>query len=92
VIINAGKVRYAWVTLAPLSFVATTTLTAGWQSLTDNFWPQHNFQGYLNSTLTAIMMSCVFIILANSMWKWYSVVWGSKMVTPAPQPGISADY
>jgi carbon starvation protein len=28
-IINAGKVRYAWVTLLPMLFVATTTLTPG---------------------------------------------------------------
>src|SRR5262249_22743700 len=30
VIINSGRARYAWITLLPLSFVATTTLTAGW--------------------------------------------------------------
>lgn len=87
VIINAGKVRYAWVTITPLVFVATTTLTAGWQSIRDNFWPRHDFQGYLNSALTVIMMSCVFIILANSVWKWYSVVWRSRMVTAEPVVG-----
>jgi carbon starvation protein len=85
VIINSGKVRYAWVTITPLAFVATTTLTAGWLSIRDNFWPRHDFQGYLNSALTAIMMSCVFIILANSIWKWYSVVWRSKIVAPEPE-------
>jgi carbon starvation protein len=85
VIINAGRVRYAWATVLPLSFVATTTLTAGWLSIRDNFWPQHNFQGYLNSVLTMIMMSCVFIILINSAWKWYSVVWGKKAIAAEPQ-------
>ena len=29
VIINTGRARYAWVTLVPLAFVATTTLTRG---------------------------------------------------------------
>ena len=29
IIINIGRARYAWVTLAPLCFVAITTLTAG---------------------------------------------------------------
>jgi carbon starvation protein len=85
VIINAGRVRYAWATVLPLSFVATTTLTAGWLSIRDNFWSQHNFQGYLNSVLTMIMMSCVFIILINSAWKWYSVVWGKKAIAAEPQ-------
>ena len=40
VIINMGKARYSWVTIAPLSFVATTTLVAGWESIRDIFWPQ----------------------------------------------------
>jgi carbon starvation protein len=91
VIINMGKVRYAWVTLAPLSFVATSTLTAGWMSIRDNFWPRRDFQGYLNSTLTAIMMSCVLIILASSAWTWYSVVWRGKVITPAPQVETGRD-
>ena len=39
VIINAGRARYAWVTLLPLSFVAVTTLTAGALSVRDNFYP-----------------------------------------------------
>ncbi len=33
VIINMGKARYAWITVIPMVFVATTTLTAGWQSI-----------------------------------------------------------
>jgi len=37
VIIKSGKARYAWVTILPLSFVAVTTLTAGWLTITDNF-------------------------------------------------------
>src|SRR5216117_1849430 len=39
IIINSGKAKYSWVTLLPLSFVATTTLVAGWESITDIFWP-----------------------------------------------------
>src|SRR5213075_1064111 len=38
VTINLGKARYCWVTIAPLSFVATTTLVAGYQSIRDIFW------------------------------------------------------
>jgi carbon starvation protein len=74
VIINSGRARYAWVTLLPLSFVATTTLTAGWKSIGDNFLPQQNFQGYLNSVLTAIMMTSLVIVIVASAWKWYSVI------------------
>src|SRR5205807_6089227 len=39
VIINAGRARYAWVTLAPLSFVASMTLWSGWLNIRDNFLP-----------------------------------------------------
>jgi carbon starvation protein len=83
IIINTGKARYAWVTLVPLSFVATTTLTAGVLSVRDNFWPMavgpnpaRHFQGYLNTTLTVVMMVCVVVILANAIWKWTQVLRG----------------
>ena len=74
VIIGMGRAKYAWVTIVPLTFVTTTTLTAGWLNITDNFLPLAQkgaaFQGYLNATLTAIMMCCVGVILVNSVWKW----------------------
>ena len=37
-LINIGKIRYAWVTLLPLTWVATTTLTAGYLSVTGPYW------------------------------------------------------
>jgi carbon starvation protein len=33
VIIRSGKARYAWVTLAPLAWLGTVTMTAGWQKV-----------------------------------------------------------
>ena len=90
IIINIGRARYAWVTLVPLAFVATTTLTAGVLSVRDNFWPMaigpdpaRHFQGYLNTTLTVVMMVCVVVILANAAWKWMQVLRGRVEVAQA---------
>jgi carbon starvation protein len=33
ILIKTGKARFAWVTLAPLAWVLTVTLTAGWQKV-----------------------------------------------------------
>jgi carbon starvation protein len=96
VIINSGKARYAWVTLMPLSFVATTTLTAGWQSVTNNFFPLTKnpataFQGWLDSVLTIIMMVCVSIVLVDSLRKWKSVVWPKAPAISGGQRALAAE-
>ena len=75
VLINQGKAKYIWVTMLPLSFVATTTLAAGWRSIVDNFWketfnPQTAFRGYMNTALTALVMSFLLIVLGDSIIRW----------------------
>jgi carbon starvation protein len=89
IIINMGKVRYAWVTFVPLSFVSITTLTAGVLSIRDNFWPMaigpnaaQHFQGYLNTALTVIMMVSVVVILTNAAWRWMQVLRGRIAIIP----------
>ena len=76
VLVNEGKSRYAWTTLAPLAFVGTTTLTAGVLSIRDNFFPltakpETAFKGWLNSGLTVVMMACVLIVLAEALPRWF---------------------
>jgi carbon starvation protein len=85
VLINAGRGRYLWVTLGPLCFVAITTLSAGFLSVRDSFWPmatgarpELRFQGYMNSSLTVIMMACVGIILIAAIRKW---TWARSTIT-----------
>ena len=78
IIINSGKTKYIWVTLLPLSFVATTTLVAGWESITDIFWPlaqkpETAVQGYINTFLTATIMVAAVIILADSIRRWFGL-------------------
>jgi carbon starvation protein len=78
-LMNSGRERYAWVTIVPMLFVATTTLTAGWLNITDNFWPltskpEMAAQGYVNSVLTAIMMVCAVVVLFEAAKRWYRVL------------------
>jgi carbon starvation protein len=83
IILNIGRARYAWVTFLPLCFVATTTITAGYMSVRDSFWPMAvgdnpalQVQGYVNTICTVIMMICVIIILAASARRWLRVLTG----------------
>ncbi|GDX78893.1 carbon starvation protein A [Deltaproteobacteria bacterium] len=69
VIVNSGRARYAWVTAAPLCFVAVTTLTAGYQSAIHTYLPMKNFQGYLDAGLIFAMMTCVVIVATDTAFR-----------------------
>src|ERR1041385_582956 len=91
VIINMGKARYAWVTIAPLAFVGTTTLVAGYQSIRDIFWPQAqnpltSTQGYINTSLTALIMTAAVIVIADSLRNW---IGGRKRPQPTTEAAIA---
>jgi carbon starvation protein len=75
IIMNSGKAKYAWVTLVPLAFVSTTTLVAGFKSITDIFWPltqnqETSTQGFINTGLTAIIMLAAAVIMVDSIRRW----------------------
>ncbi|MBA2340917.1 MAG: carbon starvation protein A [Pyrinomonadaceae bacterium] len=77
IVFNMNRARYAWTTLVPLAFVAVTTLTAGWFSIRDNFWPMAQrpetaTQGFINTALTAILMTAAIIVLMDSARRWTS--------------------
>jgi len=75
ILMNAGKAKYAWVTIVPLAFVSTTTLVAGFKSITDIFWPlaqkpETSLQGLINTSLTAIIMVAALLIMLDSIRRW----------------------
>jgi carbon starvation protein len=75
ILINSGKAKYAWVTIVPLIFVSTTTLVAGFKSITDIFWPlaqraETSTQGLINMSLTAIIMIAAVVIMIDSIRRW----------------------
>jgi carbon starvation protein len=90
IIINMGKARYSWVTIAPLSFVSTTTLVAGWESIGDIFWPMTQnpataLQGYIDTSLTALIMTAAVIVLIDSVRCW---IGGGKATQISPDPKL----
>lgn len=94
VIINIGKARYAFVTAAPLTFLATNTLYGGYLSVRDIFYPltmnpnpKISFTGWIQTGSTAIMMICVVVILAAAVSRWFAVL--SRRQTPMLQPSES---
>lgn len=82
-IINRGRAKYAWVTIVPMVFVGTTTLTAGWMNMTNIYYPMiskpgSELPGYLNLILTAIIMTSIVVILFDAIPKWFKTIKGTR--------------
>ncbi len=86
ILVNEGKRRYMWVTVSPMIFVATMTLTAGWQSVMDNpaflqaaqnasLSADVRFRGWLNSVVTLVLMAAIVIVLVDCATKWVRRGW-----------------
>jgi carbon starvation protein len=74
-IINQGKRKYAWVTLAPLAFVGITTFVSGILNITGIYLPQlatdkFFVQGLINLILTLVIMLAVVIIVKDAIPGW----------------------
>jgi carbon starvation protein len=78
-LINMGRARYAWITLGPLVFIATTTLTAAYLSTVNNFLKLHTFAGWLDAGCSIALMICTAIIIIASVRRWL----GSGHIQPA---------
>jgi carbon starvation protein len=82
VMINAGRGRYAPLTILPMLFVISTTLTAGYQMITGPFagmladgWKLGGLntkliQGLLNIGFTALVIGSMIIILSQAVTRW----------------------
>jgi carbon starvation protein len=84
-IINSGKAKYAWVTMLPVSFLASNTLFGGWLSIRDNYWPKTlvpatAVMGWVDTICTAAMMVLAGMIIIDSINKWRKTLFAG---TPA---------
>ena len=79
-LINTGKAKYAALTILPMLWVMTTTLTAGTQLI---FWrfpamieKGQVFTGWLNISVTTFVMCSVLTVIIWSIARWIAVLSG----------------
>jgi carbon starvation protein len=81
VTINAGRGRYAPLTLVPMLFVATTTTATGFFEIRGKFWTMTRsaetamqIKGWLNIGLTALLLTCAAVILVSASGRWLATL------------------
>ncbi|MGC9950311.1 MAG: carbon starvation protein A [Bryobacteraceae bacterium] len=95
-LINMGKAKYALISFLPMCFVGVTTVTAGVLSIKNIFWPltskpgQH-FTGYLDTTLMAIFIIGVVLVVFNAVQRWVAVLNGAPAPTEAFGPPVTVE-
>jgi len=82
---ESPKKSYAWVTIGPLCFVGTTTLTAGVQSLFTIYYPMSqvaatHVTGLVNLVVVSLLLCGVLCIIFGSVSRWLTLL---KTRTPA---------
>jgi carbon starvation protein len=93
ILINMGKVRYAWIPAAPMTFLAVNTLWGAFLNIRDNYYPMAigldegaRFQGWVLTVSSVIIIVCAVVVLGAAIKKWASLLTGSG---PAPIPAES---
>jgi carbon starvation protein len=80
IVLREAKRRvYAWVTLGPLLFVGTTTITAGVQSIGTLYVPMMKDPatytiGLVNVVVTVTLLGCIAMVLVGSARRWITIV------------------
>jgi carbon starvation protein len=87
---EAKKRSYAMVTLAPLAFVGTTTITAGVQSIGKLYMPMTREAatrtiGYVNAAVTVVLLACVAMVIVGSASRWLTLVRGERTAAAAAE-------
>ncbi len=84
-LVNTGRGRYAWTTLAPLAFMVVNTLTAGWLNLSVNYLRPQLAAGApdlwsafraapaparMQSVVTLVVMALLVVVLVDCLGHW----------------------
>lgn len=94
---NAGRGRYAWVTVFPMLFILTTTTWGGIVQIQITFWPMAHkagatvadiIKGWMNISLIIIMIGCAALIVVECARKWVAAF---QVPPPLRIPGVVDD-
>ena len=88
-IINRGKLKYAWITIAPMLFVGVTTVYAAVLNILNIYLPQtlhaDTFtQGMINLALSVVILGCSLVVFYNAVPQWFSAY--TQPVVPVSIP------
>jgi carbon starvation protein len=87
-VIRMGKAKYMWVTAVPGIFLAFVTMYAGYLNITVIYMPK---ELYLLTTLTALVMAMMIIVMVGTFKRWYELlqikervqdIWGDMVISP----------
>jgi carbon starvation protein len=81
-LVNHGRGKYAWVTILPMLFVCSTTLTAAVKMVTGPFaasMKRNELSGYLNAGLTVFVVMSVSVLLLWATARWIAVLFGAPI-------------
>ncbi len=85
---EGSKTRYAWITLGPLCFVGTTTISAGVQSVLTIYYPMAQVPatrvtGLVNLIVTSLLLCGVAFIISGSVSRWLKLIKAGPSPSPA---------
>jgi carbon starvation protein len=84
-IIKTGKIRYAWTTFIPMTFMFSTTFAASWElmimfgekaSRAASFAESLHYR--VNASLLLLMSFLAVVVLADILHKWYGYIAGTR--------------
>jgi carbon starvation protein len=85
-LINTGRAKYAPITLLPMLFVVSTTMTAGVIMVRQFMSHPNVLTGVLNLSLTVFVMASVAFILLWALARWIAVLRGVIAVKSEEPP------
>ena len=76
---ESPRKSYAWITLGPLCFVGTTTITAGIESVLTIYYPMSqtsatHVTGLVNLIVTSVLLCGVLFIIGGSVSRWLTLL------------------